>query len=274
MRPLSLLRPKPLCPVGFDTLLESALGRVAAALGPAARLAVNLCHGAEQIERFLASGRWHERVHRSVEAEALGTAGAVAPLRSWLDGRGLLIVNGDTWCPAGLDAFVEAWDGVRVAVAVSGPPPLHGRSGVVASILPWSDVREVPPRPAGLWELFWRDRLAAGELQSVGVDGPFVDCATVADYLRANLLWLAGTAGTASTVGADGGLVARHDSAEIGRSARLRDVVIGAGAVVDGELTRCVVWPGARVEAGEVLADCVRTPDGQTISAGGSVPGR
>ena len=40
---------------------------------------------------------------------------------------------------------------------------------------------------------------------------------------------------------------------------------IGAGAVVEGRVERSVLWPGARVEPGEVLRDAVRTPGGLTV---------
>jgi ADP-glucose pyrophosphorylase len=41
--------------------------------------------------------------------------------------------------------------------------------------------------------------------------------------------------------------------------------VVGAGAVVEGQVERSVVWPGARVEAGEVLVDAIRTTAGRTV---------
>lgn len=224
-------------------------------------LAVNLCHAAAMIEDHLRAGPFADRVHRSFEPVALGTAGAVAPLRPWLDGRSVLIVNGDTWCPASLVPLVAAFvedGGRRITVAVAGPAPLHSRSRIVGSILPWSDVCRVPDSPAGLWELFWRDRLAAGELVSVGVEGAFVDCATPADYLRANLEALAATAGPG------GSLV--HPAAVVTSTASVADSVIGPGAVVAGRIRRCVVWPGATVGADEDLVDCIRTDAGTTVS--------
>ena len=59
---------------------------------------------------------------------------------------------------------------------------------------------------------------------------PLIDCGNPPDYLRANLL-------------ASGGAS-----------------VIGAGAVVEGRVEESVVWPGARVYAGERLVRSVRTP--------------
>lgn len=280
LAPLSDLRPKPLCPVGNVALLDGALQRVTEALmasvraGPAASsetgpvgtadlgIAVNLCNGRAQLEAHLDTSPWGQGVHRSFETIPLGTAGAVGGLRDWLDGRGLLIVNSDAWCPAPLTSLIQGWDGQRITVAVSGPGPLHARSGVVASILPWEDIVQVGPQPSGLWERFWRDRLAAGALVSVGVDAPFVDCGNPADYLRANLAAAVHGAG-----GEDrGGVVSLVDpSAFIGPEAVVEHSVVGAGTAIFGRIRRCVVWAGATVTAGEDLLDCVRTDAGITV---------
>ncbi len=285
LAPLSDLRPKPLCPVGNVALLDGALQRVTEALmaslsaGPAASaetgpvgpvelgiadlgIAVNVCYGRAQLEAHLDTSPWGQGVHRSIETIPLGTAGAVGGLRDWLDGRGLLIVNSDTWCPAPLASLIQGWDGQRITVAVSGPGPLHARSGVVASILPWEDIVQVGPHPSGLWERFWRDRLAAGALVSVGMDAPFVDCGDPADYLRANL------AAARQGAGGDdrGGRVSLVDpSAFIGPEAVVEHSVVGAGAGIFGRIRRCVVWAGATVEAGEDLLGCVRTDAGTTV---------
>ncbi len=232
LRPLTLLRPKPLCPVGGRTLLDRALD----AVGPAAaRVAVNVHHGRDQVEAHLAAraaggGRG---VFVSVEEpEALGTAGAVAHLRDWLAGGPVLVVNGDTVHDADLAAFVAGWDGGRVRLLTPTPGPFGPRSGVVASLLPAAVVARLAPEPSGLWECVWRDAVAAGQLETVHHDGLFADCGTPADYLAANL----------AVAGAG-----RPDGS-----------VVGEGARVDGTVARCVVWPGSVVAAGEHLVDAVR----------------
>jgi len=74
----------------------------------------------------------------------------------------------------------------------------------------------------------------------VSVQTSAVDCGTPADYLAANL----------------------HASG--GRS------VVGEGAVVQGSVERCVVWPGAWVGPDEQLRDVIRagTRD-EPITVGG-----
>src|SRR5207342_2862610 len=100
------------------------------------------------------------RVHLSIEtSQPLGTAGAIGQLRPWLDGRAVLIVNADTSHRADLAAFVSGWDGERVRILSSGPIPFGSRSGIVASILPWSVAERLVATPSGLWECVWRRQL-------------------------------------------------------------------------------------------------------------------
>ena len=235
LRPLTSLRPKPLCPVGDRALLDWALDSLTPAV---ADLAVNCHHGRDQIERHVATRRADSgrAIHLSVEEpEALGTAGAVAALAPWLDGRSVLVVNADTWQRADLAEFVAGWDGERVRILTSTPLPFGPRGGVVASILPWRFIAGLTARPSGLWETVWRDELAEGRLDTVHHDGPVVDCATPRDYLRANLTWSGG------------------------------ESVVGAGADVQGVLERCVVWPGASVGPQEHLVDAIRLDGRRTV---------
>jgi len=223
-----------MCPVGDRPLLDWSLESLAPAVG---EVAVNTHHGAAQITEHLARrvGRGAAEVHVSHETDqALGTAGAIGALRGWLDGRAALIVNGDTWHRADLVGFAQGWDGERVRLLSSSALPFGPRSGVVASLLPWSVAAGLAPEPSGLWERVWRCALAEGRLESVHEPGDVVDCATPADYLRANLWWSGGAS------------------------------VIGAGAVVEGQVTRSVIWPGERVERGELLVDAIRA-HGRTV---------
>ena len=221
--------------MGDRALLDWALDSLTPAVTD---LAVNCHHGRDQIERHVVE-RGDERgraIHVSVEQpEALGTAGAVAALAPWLDGRSALVVNGDTWQRADLADFVAGWDGERVRILTSTPLPFGATSGIVASILPWAAITGLAAAPSGLWETVWRGELAEGRLDAAHHDGVVVDCATPSDYLRANLAWSGG------------------------------DSVIGAGAVVQGVLERCVVWPGASVGPQEHLVDAIRLDARRTV---------
>ena len=213
LAPLTRSRPKVLCPVGDRALLDHALDALLPAVTEAA---VNAHHHAEQVrahvERRIDDG---DPLHLSHEQQrALGTAGAIGALRGWLAGRSALIVNADTVHDARLARFAADWDGASVRVLTPTPLPFGPRSGVVASILPWDLAVEIPAEPAGLWERVWAGALAEGRLEAVHHDGRAVDCATPADYLRANLELSGG------------------------------ESVIGEGAVVEGLVDRCVIWPG------------------------------
>jgi N-acetyl-alpha-D-muramate 1-phosphate uridylyltransferase len=231
LRPLTWIRPKPLCPVGGIPLLDLALARARTATDA---VAVNVHHQREAIEAHLAADA--EPVHVSVEdRQALGTAGALAYLRDWIDGRGVLVLNGDTWAPGSLGELTDSWDRERVRVLVAGDRDLRPTSRVAAAWMPWPEVARLDAVPSGLWESSWRDRRAEGRVDVVPGDGPCLDCGTPARYLAANLA-------------ASGG-----------------EPVIGEGATVEGHIERAVVWPGARVRSGEQLVDAVRACDTVTV---------
>lgn len=230
LAPLTRLLPKAMCPVGTVPLVDHALARLAPHVDD---VAVNLHHGAEVVDAHLPA-----HVHRALEVpEALGTAGALGALRPWIAGRPVLATNADAWFGTGLDlgALVDGWDGERVRL-LCVRDPRRGDFGELrycgAALLPWRSVAGLEAVPSGLYEVSWRAERAAGRLDLVTTDVPFVDCGTPADYLRANLL----ASGGAPVIDAD---------AEVGPGARLE---------------RCVLWPGALVRSGERLADAVRAP--------------
>jgi NDP-sugar pyrophosphorylase family protein len=228
LRPLTLVRPKALCPVGNVPLVDLAIDRVRSVV---AGVAVNVHHGRAALEEHLG-----ERVHLSVEeGEALGTAGALGQLRQWVDGRAALVVNSDAWCPGSLEGFVQGWDGERVRLLLAGDDALTPRSRIAGALLPWSEVAWLAAEPSGLYERSWRPAQAEGRLEVVRHDGPFVDCGTPAQYLTANL---------AASGGAS---------------------VVGERAVVAGELDRSVVWSGAVVWPGESLSCAIRATETMTV---------
>jgi NDP-sugar pyrophosphorylase family protein len=228
LRPLSLVRPKVLCPVANVPLVDGAIERAASVTSS---IAVNVHHGRAALENHLAG-----RVHLSIEEpEPLGTAGALGRLRAWIDGRSTLVLNGDTWSPGSLSPYVDTWDGTRVRILVVDSDVITPTSAIAGALLPWCAVAPLEPVPAGLWEASWRRLAADDEIDIVRYDRPCVDCGTPAAYLAANLI-------------ASGG-----------------QPVVGPGAVVEGTLERSVVWPGGFVRAGEHLADAIRVGSRLTV---------
>jgi hypothetical protein len=240
LRPLTELRPKALCPVGGRALVDLALDRLTSQVGTGPEhLAVNAHHHADAIVAHC-----RDRAHVQVEdGEALGTAGALAALRPWLDGRSVLVTNADAYVPGGLAGFTEGWDGERCRLLCTVLPPgarpdFTDEDGVGlrfagASLLPAHRLRELSPVPTGLYEKLWRVDAQAGTLDFVRLPPGelMIDCGTPADYLAANLH-------------ASGG-----------------ESVVGAGATVLGRLVRSVVWDGAWVGPDEVLVEQIRAGD-------------
>jgi N-acetyl-alpha-D-muramate 1-phosphate uridylyltransferase len=225
LRPLTLIRPKPLCPVLDTTLLDLALDRVHLLVGADA-VAVNAHHLAEQVVAHVGG-----RAKLSVESPvALGTAGAVGALREWIDGRDVLVANGDVCFDRSPDlaSFVAGWDRVRprlLVVADRSRPDFDGDLRFAGlSLLPAGMAASLPAEPSGLYEVIWR-RTA---LDLVPTDARYVDAADPSAYLRANLM------------------LSR------GRS------VVGARAEIGGSIERCVVWPDAVVMPDEHLVEVVR----------------
>jgi mannose-1-phosphate guanylyltransferase/MurNAc alpha-1-phosphate uridylyltransferase len=228
LRPLTRLRPKALCPVGNVPLVDLALARV----GPVVdEVAVNLHHGRRTLDLHLP-----DEVHRSIERDRpLGTAGALGRLRGWIDGRAVLVVNVDAWCPGSLELFVTGWDGQRIRLLIPGDDALLPTSSIAGALMPWREVERLEPQPSGLYEASWAAAQEAGRIEVVRHDGPFVDCGTPRAYLAANLL------------------ATRGESA------------VEPGARVEGTLDRCVVWSDARVHATESLSCCIRARGGITV---------
>jgi NDP-sugar pyrophosphorylase family protein len=235
LRPLTRIRPKALCPVANVPLVDRAISRLARHTPD---IAVNVHHGREPMEQHLAG-----RVHLSIEEHhALGTAGGLAHLGAWLDGRHALVTNVDAYLPASsvdVAAFVDGWDRERVRLLVvddDSRPDFTDTTYRYAGLclLSAGALAQLPEddgTPAGLYETTWRPAHDERRIDFVVHDGAFVDCGTPADYLAANL-------------DASGG-----------------ESVIGPGALVEGELVRSVVWPGAVVYRAERLVDGIKATE-------------
>ena len=237
LRPLTLERPKAMCPVGNRPLVDWALDRVSPHVGS---VAVNAHSSQPTLASYVES-----RAHVSVEEpERLGTAGALGRLAPWIDGRHVLVHNADSFLDSDLDELLDGWTGEHPRLLVrhdDAPSDFGSTTFLGASLLPARFVALMPDAPAGLYRLVWEPAFTEGVLELVEARGTSIDCGTAADYLRANL----------------------HVSGGAN--------VVADAAVVEGSITRCVVWPGARVEAHEVLVDAIRTP---LVTVSVATPGR
>jgi N-acetyl-alpha-D-muramate 1-phosphate uridylyltransferase len=246
LRPLTLRRPKALCPVGNEPLVDRAVRHVRTAASP---VAVNIHHGRDLLEPHVAALGAHASLE---DRPAMGTAGALGLLRSWIDGRDVLAVNADAWTTPDLAGFLDGWDGERVRLLVAGGAELVPGALIAATLLPAVVAAGLSPEPGHLYERSWLPAEAEGRLEVVPYDGPFVDCGTPSAYLRANLL----------AADQAGGSVIAATATAVGRVQRS---VVGAEAVVEGEVVDSVVWDGARVEATERLVRGVRADNDRTV---------
>jgi hypothetical protein len=234
LRPLSLERPKALCPVAGEPLIDRAL-RSLSGCGLDQEPAVNLHHGADVVREHL--GEHHPAVHQSVESELLGTAGALGALRAWIDHRPVVLVNVDAVHDVDLGPWLHTWDRERIRLVGAGPAAGLDRSlRLCATFMPWEAVSDLVAEPSSVFELVWRPWHQTRRTDIVAAEASaFFDSGTPAGYLAANL-WCSG--------GKD---------------------VIGAGALVEGELSAAVVWDGAEVHRNERLARGIRTTKGRTV---------
>jgi NDP-sugar pyrophosphorylase family protein len=235
LRPLTELRPKALCPVGNRVLLDLALERVR---GHVTDVAVNVHAHREKMEQHLSACA--PPVHVSVEHDTiLGTAGALGRLRDWIAGDPIVVTNVDALTVTDLAPLVDGWDGERIRLLVAfddHEPDFDGLwTYAGACVMPWSAVRDLPDRPADLYAERWRPAFDAGRLGLLPIRVGFVDCGTPLRYLAANLVVSGGRA------------------------------VVADDAVVEGQVDASVVWPGARVAAGEHLRHAIRLTDGRTV---------
>ena len=109
LRPLTLVRPKPLLPVWGVPMLERIL-RMLESWG-VEEIAVNAHWQAPQVRQFVASRKGRAKVTVAEEPEILGTGGVLNPLRYFLGDGPFWLVNGDV-VAEGLDPqpIVDAFE--------------------------------------------------------------------------------------------------------------------------------------------------------------------
>lgn len=236
MRPITDFVPKPLLTVNNQRLLDLAFTRMS---GIVDDLAVNAHHLPEQIAE--AAAGFDPQIQVSVETDVLlGTAGALARLRNWIDGRAVLLNNSDLWLSDPIDDFLRGWDGTRPRLLVQdvGRPADFGHLRYMGvSTVPARIAAELRPEPSGLYSTVWRDAFARNELDFVQLTGTSFDCGTPGEFITANL----SAAGT--------------------------ETVVAPDARITGSIDRSVVLAGGRVGANEHLTCAIRDRFGNTLTA-------
>ncbi len=295
MRPLTLVRAKPVLPVLNRPLLLWTLERLAQA--GVTEAVVNLHHLPGTLRRAVGDGdRFGLRVRYSFERRILGTGGGPRAARRWLGDEPVLLVNGDVVFDFDLAGLVSRHRAGAAATLALLPNPaprrysvvLTGRDGRIRTFRGgrrarragfFTGVQVLDPGflerlPAGRSEIvrdLYEPLLAGGvRVQGVRVRGAWYDFGSPPSYLASQLSMLAsGFHG----LGMRPALV--DPSARLARGARVVSSVVGAGAVLEegAEVVDSVLWEGVRVGRGARVAGSILA-EGARVAPGTLVEGR
>ena len=276
MRPLTLLRAKPVLPVLNRPLLHWTLARLARA--GVREIVVNLHHLPDTVTSALGDGRaFGLRVLYSREPTILGTAGGPRAVRDFFGDAPFLLVNGDVLfdfdlkrlvarhvssgaCatlalranPGGYTAVVTDRRG-RILSIGGRPRPARGTSSMFASVHV-VDPALLDRLPAGasdsVQDLYVPLLAEGAHLLGVRTRGAWYDLGRPSLYRDAQLRLVPGK-------GRDRALV--DPEARVAPGVRPRRSVIGAGARVGAGagVERSVLWEGAVVEPGARLSGAI-----------------
>jgi mannose-1-phosphate guanylyltransferase len=268
LRPLTDWLAKPMVPIGDGP----AVGHIATRLRAIGieRLVVNVHHRPDDLRS------WAEHAGAAIsdERELLGTAGGVERASSLLGSGDVLIWNGDILSDLDPLALLttHATSGAAATLAVVPRRAGEGNVGLGAGgrivrvrkeafgeetggadfigvhVLGARLRTKVPERGCLVGDVYIPALRAGAHLAVHIVSTSFVDVGSLPQYMAANRGWLAARGATAWV--APGGVV----------SASVDGSIVGAGARVEADALRCVVWPGAVVR--ERVDDAVITPYG------------
>jgi NDP-sugar pyrophosphorylase family protein len=293
MRPLTLLRAKPVLPVMNRPLLLWTLERLAA--HGIRDVIVNLHHRPESVTEALGDGRaLGVRVRYSQERRILGTGGGPRAVRDALGRDPFLLVNGDMLFEFDLRALLERHrrSGARATLALRRNPDPREYGAVVTDRRGRiQSIAGRPRRARGTVSMFTGvhvldpallDRLPAGPssivnelyaplieegalIEGVRVSGAWYDLGRPRLYRDVQLRALAGKRDPRGLV---------DPAAQVSRRARVKDAVVGAGAEVGegARVRRSVLWERARVEKDARVEGCV-VVDGGVVRTSESARG-
>lgn len=210
LRPAVADRPKCLAPVGDTTFLALQLELLAAR--GVQRFVLALGHRAAQVLRAIEPLCERHAIEPIVEPESLGTGGAVLNAMDASELDECLVVNGDTWLDADLDALLRPLasdDDERVRVGCVLVPDRSRYGGIVLGEhgrIAGFEPKGAPGRGlinAGLYRLHRSafddrqvgtafslesdtlpQRVADGHVTAVPLEGVFIDIGVPEDYQR------------------------------------------------------------------------------------------
>lgn len=281
LRPYSLQRPKPLFPVLGTPLLTHTLDQLRRS--GVEGIVVNAHHLREQIRAML-HGQGDVQVQ--MEDLELGTGGGLRLAQNHFGEAPFLAVNGDivhdldlaavygSHCASGAEVTMVLHDCPRFNnVRVDGAGRIVGFSGPAGEgerLLAFTGVQVINPKvlsriPEGVFyniiDCYAEMLTRGGKIQALVASGHFwTDMGTPADYLQLHedILLKGRLSGFFAEDGGSPFYLAKD--AVLGAGVTLQDwVAIGHGATIGegASLSRVVVWDGAMVAPGSVVADSI-----------------
>lgn len=268
LRPYTTIRPKPLFPVVNRLLLHRLLSQLAAC--DCRQVVVNCHHLPEQIEAALKD--W-PGVQLQVEAEILGTGGALRKALDSLENEPVLVMNGDLYHEidpewvyhrhllSKNDVTLALHEYARFnTVRVGGDRVLGFAEGAQENCLAFTGIHVVDPEVLERIALgrfhhiidLYQDLARENRVGYCRTDSAlWYDIGTPSDYLQLHARLLEPL-----------GRWQIEPSARVAAGVQLggwgcigAEAEIGAGAVLHG----CVVWPGGKVPAGVRLEGAIIT---------------
>jgi NDP-sugar pyrophosphorylase family protein len=237
---------------------------------------LNVHHLADRFEPIIK--KLHGTFHLVHEPEIRGTAGGIAGARHLLEAP-LLVWNGDIVAEPPVEELLAATARAGLSLAICARSPGMGTAGVGSDgritrlrgerfgeealggdyigvlACDESTLRRLPDQGCVIGDCALPALRAGEDVAAVMSPGQWTDLGSVSAYHAENLRWLV-RRGLGHWVASD---------ADVSDSVELRASIVGSGARVagSGALVRCVVWPGARVEA--PLSDAVVTTRGRVV---------
>ncbi|HHH27594.1 MAG TPA: NDP-sugar synthase [Polyangiaceae bacterium] len=280
LRPLTEELPKPLVVVGDRSVLSHVCDTLAA--GGVRRAVINAHHLAERYDGSLLESLALPVAMVQEHGEILGTAGGVAGAREALGPGPVVVHNGDILATLDLATLIahQAASGALATLAVGpsrgvgeGTVGLDDEGRVVrlrghvfgretrgadyagVQVIAEAGRARLPRVGCLVGDVYIPALAEGGHVNAAEVVEAFSDVGTLEEYGEANMSWL-DRRGLPSWVAPD---------AEVVGSAQLDRTLVGARARVvgQGRVRRCIVWPGATLEA--PAFGIIATPSGARV---------
>jgi mannose-1-phosphate guanylyltransferase len=268
LRPLTDWLAKPLVPVGDAPAVSHIVARLRTA--GLERLVVNVHHRPADLRSWAAA----EGVAMSEETELLGTAGGVERAALLLGDGDVLVWNGDILSDLDPAALLRAHEAASAAATLAvvlrnagegnvglgeGGRVVRLRQEAFGDEVAGADFvgvhvlgavlrTKLPERGCLVGDVYIPALRDGAYLAAHVVTTTFIDIGSVAQYAAANRVWLASRCASSWT------------SPDAMVSANVEGSIIGAGAIVEADVIRCIVWPGTHVR--DRIEDAIVTPNG------------